>query len=359
MVLEQFNAPLVEREFPTPTPAPGEALVKILAAGVCGSDVHMWQGQDPRTPRPIILGHEGVGEVVALGGERQSVDGRPLCVGRKIIWNRGVTCGRCYFCVVKAVPELCPRRWVYGIHHPCDKPPHLNGCYADHILLASGTDIFLLPEELADRPEIAVSASCSGATAAHAFELAPVSPGDSVLVQGPGPLGLYLVAFAAAAGARQIFVIGGTPERLALCGRFGATHLLNRNDVSPQQRRNAIMDATCGRGVDVAFEAVGTADAVAEGIGLIRNGGAYALTGFGQPGGSLSLDLYTDVVRKNLRLQGVWVSNARHTHAALALAGRLRERFADLVTHKFPLREASAALAAARKREGMKLVLTP
>jgi threonine dehydrogenase-like Zn-dependent dehydrogenase len=359
MVLERFKAPLVEREFPRPDPRPGEALVKVLAAGVCGSDVHMWQGQDPRTPRPVILGHEGVGEIAALGGEGRAVDGRPLRVGQRISWNRGVVCGRCYFCAVKGQPQFCPHRWVYGIHHSCEKPPHLNGCYADHVLLAAGTDIFVLPEALAKRPEIAVSASCSGATAAHAFESAPVGPGDSVLVQGPGPLGLYLVAFAAAAGAKDIFVIGGTPERLRLCEELGATRLLNRNTTTPDERKNAIMDVTCGRGVDVAFEAVGTADAVVEGIGLVRVGGAYALAGFGQPGGAVELDCYRDVVRRNLRLQGVWVSHTRHTHAALALVLRHPDPFAKLVTRKYPLRQATEALEAAKRREGIKLVLTP
>jgi threonine dehydrogenase-like Zn-dependent dehydrogenase len=366
MVLEEFKKPLVERKFPLPAPGPGEILVKVLAAGVCGSDVHMWQGHDPRTPLPIILGHEGVGKIVALGpcgtaalGCGCSVDGQPLRVGQKILWNRGVVCGRCYFCAVKAQPELCPNRVVYGIHRSCDKPPHLNGCYADHILLTRGTDVFLLPEDLRDRPEVAVSASCSGATAAHAVELAPISPGDSVLVQGPGPLGVYLVAFAAAAGARPIFVIGGTPERLALCKQLGATHLLNRNATSPEQRKNAIMNETSGRGVDIAFEAVGTADAVAEGVGLVRTGGTYALTGFGQPGGKLELDLYADLVRKNLRLQGVWVSHTRHTHAALAMVLKQPDRFAKLVTHKYPSRRATQALEAAMQREGMKAVLVP
>ena len=359
MVLEEFKKPLVEREFPLPQPRAGEALVRMLAAGVCGSDVHMWQGQDPRTPRPIILGHEGVGEIAALGGELRSVDGQPLRVGQKIIWNRGVVCGRCYFCAVKHQPELCPNRKVYGIHSSCEKPPHLNGCYADHILLTPGTDIFLLPEELSDRPEIAVSASCSGATAAHAFELTPAVAGDSVLVQGPGPLGLYLVAFAAAARARHIFVVGGTPERLALCKEFGATHLLNRNATTPDDRRNAIIKVTSGRGVDVAYEAVGAANVVAEGLRLVRTGGAYALAGFGQPGGALSLDLYTDIVRKNLRLQGVWVSHTRHTHAALALVLRRPDAFAKMVTHKYPLRRATEALEAAKRREGMKLALVP
>jgi threonine dehydrogenase-like Zn-dependent dehydrogenase len=300
-----------------------------------------------------------VGEIAALGGEARSVDGEPLRVGQRIIWNRGVACGRCYFCAVKHEPELCPHRKVYGIHSSCEKPPHLNGCYADHILLTAGTDIFLLPEELCEQPEIAVSASCSGATAAHAFELAPTAPGDSVLVQGPGPLGLYLVAFAATAGARHIFVVGGTPERLALCKEFGATHLLNRNATTPDERRDVIMNMTSGRGVDVAYEAVGAAEVVAEGLRLVRTGGAYALAGFGQPGGSLAFDLYTDIVRKNLRLQGVWVSHTRHTHAALALVARHPEAFAKLVTRKYSLRQATEALEAAKRREGMKLVLAP
>ncbi|MBM4048657.1 MAG: zinc-binding dehydrogenase [Planctomycetes bacterium] len=357
MVLEDFGQPLRERQFPLPKLSPGEVLVKTLASGVCGSDVHMWLGQDPRTPRPIILGHESCGEIVEVGGQKRSVDGEPLTPGRWIFWNRGVVCGACYFCAVAQQPALCPNRWVYGIHKSCKEPPHLRGGYADHILLDARTDIFLLDRGKSPDPAVLVSASCSGATAANAVELAPTNPGDVVLVQGPGPLGVFLVAFARQRGAREVIVIGGTDERLRICERFGGTVLLNRRTLSASERKAKVLDFTAGRGVDVAYEAVGTADAVEEGVGLIRSGGRYALVGFGQPGGKATLDCYSDIVRKNLQLQGVWVSHTRHTHQALSLVLNNLALFATLVTHRFPLLAATAALQAMHSKQALKAVL--
>ena len=110
VVLEKFNAPLVLRTFPLPKLGEGEVLVKIEAAGVCGSDVHQWEGRDPRIRLPMILGHEGVGEITEIRGEKKDVYGDALRAGDKVLWNRGVSCNRCYYCVVKREPSLCPDR---------------------------------------------------------------------------------------------------------------------------------------------------------------------------------------------------------------------------------------------------------
>ena len=354
MVMTEFKQPLEYKEFPIPKVGKGEVLVRIRAAGVCGSDVHMWSGEDPRTPRPIILGHEGAGEIVQIGGNKSSADGHELKIADRILWNRGVVCGECYWCKTRSDPSLCPHRWVYGIHNRCDSPPHLNGCYAEYVLLDRRTDIFKVD---CDDLSVFVPASCSGATAAHAVELCPVAPGDTVVVQGPGPLGLFLVAFAVEAGAKEIVVIGGTPDRLKLCRTMGATQSLNRKETTRESRREFIMALTNGRGADVAYEAVGTADAVEEGVALVRNGGCYGLTGFGQPGGSVTLDCFSHIVRKNLRLQGVWVSHTKHTKQALDLVARNLDKFKQIITHRFPLREANAALDAMRQRSALKIVL--
>jgi threonine dehydrogenase-like Zn-dependent dehydrogenase len=354
-VLTAFNRPLERREFPLPNPGEGEVLVQITAAGVCGSDAHMWRGRDPRTPLPIILGHEGVGKVAAVGGERRTIFGEPVRPGDEILWHRGVSCGDCYYCTVVKEPSLCPARLVYGINRDCAAPPHLRGCYATHILLDRNTALFPLPPGL--DPAVMVSVTCSGSTMAHAFDLAPPVTGDTVLVQGPGPLGLYAVAFARARGAGRIIVIGGTPSRLELCREFGAAEVLNRNELSGEERFRRVMELTGGRGVDLAVETVGLPEALAEGIPMVRPGGTYLSTGFGEPGGELQLDCFGHLVRRNLRLQGVWVSDARHTYMAYKLVLRQPELFAAMVTHRFPLAEATAALEAMEQKEAVKAVI--
>lgn len=358
MVLEAPGKSLVPRDLPIPELGPGQILVRITAAGICGSDVHMWEGKDPRTPCPIILGHEGVGEIAAVSGDRTSVEGVGLRAGQAILWNRSVVCGTCYWCVRAHQPGLCPHRWVYGIHRSLHQPTYLNGCYSQYLVLDAGTDVFVLEDADTD-PAALVAASCSGATAAHGIDLCPPKAGDVVVVQGPGPLGIFVVAFARERGARAIVVIGGTQQRLDLCSVFGATTLLNRRTTTEQERAEVVLELTEGRGADLVVEAVGAAEAYREGLSLVRRGGAYMSMGVATPVDSVKLDPYRDLVFKHLRLQGVWVSHTKHTAMALRLIRKHRADFGRLVTHRFPLGEANEALEVTRVREGLKTVLVP
>lgn len=356
-VVTAFNEPLSIREVQIPAPRPGEVVVRISAAGVCGSDVHMWRGMDPRTPLPITLGHEGVGVVEALGSARKTVDGLEIKPGDTIVWNRGVVCGHCYWCAVARTPSLCPSRWAYGIHRSFDHDTHLNGCYSDHLILHPDTDILLAPPGIA--PEVLVAASCSGATTAHAFDLCPCGPGDTVVVLGVGPIGAFAAAFAKSYGASKIVLIGGTKKRMELCARLGANVLVDRNATTREERRRVVMDLTAGRGADLVIEAAGTTDAFDEGLGLARIGGAYAVAGIAEPRPPISFDVFSNLARRNLHIQGVWVSDTRHLRQSISLVERDPEPFAGLVTHRFSLDEATLALETVERRAAMKAVIVP
>lgn len=357
MVLKEFNKPLVLEKMPLPELKYGEVLVKITAAGVCGSDAHMWRGKDPRTPLPIILGHEGVGEVAAIEGSKKNIFGDEIKLGDKILWHRGVSCQKCYYCKILKQPALCENRWAYGINKSCAEKPHLLGCYSEHIVLNAMTDVFPIPEHVP--PEIMVSASCSGSTTAHGFDLAPPTFGGTVVIQGPGPLGIFAVAFAKAYGAGEIVVIGGTKDRLEMCMEFGATCILNRNELDEEDRKNKVLELTNGRGADMVFEAVGSTSAVKEGIAMTRIGGSFVSAGFGEPNGAVELDCFHDIVRKNLRYQGVWVSDTSHTYHAYKLVLNNIELFSKMVTHRFSLEQATTALEKMEAKEPVKAVLVP
>ncbi|MDH7602806.1 MAG: zinc-binding dehydrogenase [Armatimonadota bacterium] len=360
-VLTSFREPLEIREFPRPRLGPGELLVRITAAGVCGSDVHMWLGEDPRTPLPMILGHEGVGVVEEIGSpdEKKDIYGRPVRVGDPIIWDRAIVCGTCYFCAVKQLPNMCPSRWVYGIHRGCSEPPHLNGCYAEYIVLVRGTKVVSLADWSELDHALLVSAGCSGATAANAIELADVEIGDNVLIQGVGPLGLYLVAYARARGANRIIAIDGVPARLELAKRLGADILLNLEKTTPEERREAVLSVTHGIGVDAGFEAVGRPEPILEGLQLVRRGGAYVSVGTAVPAGTIPVDVYYHLVLKQVRLQGAWTNDTRHMIQALNVIRREPDVFGSLITHRFPLERANEALEVMRRREAIKAVIEP
>lgn len=356
MVLEAFGEPLRPKEIEVPELGEGQVLVMLEASGVCGSDVHMADGEDPRVPLPIILGHEGVGRAVKVRGKKY-VDGTSVREGDRVLWNRGVVCGRCYWCTKAGQPWLCPERWVYGIHRSLDDPPGLNGCYSQYVILDPKTDIFQVPDDL--DPAVLVPASCSGATAAHAVSLRPPRKGEAVLVQGPGPLGLFAVAFARKFGADPVILVGGTESRLEVGRRLGATHTLNRKETTEEERRDFVLGLTDGRGVDLAYEAVGNPRVLVEGLKLVRRGGSYLSMGFGVPAGSVTLDVYSDLEVRDLALYGVWVSHTEHTRMALELILDRKDDFSHLVTHRFGLHEANEALKFVRSRSAVKAVILP
>lgn len=357
MRLEQFNEPLVLRELEIPALTEGQVLVRINAAGVCGSDVHMWKGEDARTRLPMILGHEGVATIEEMKGEKTDITGKPLRTGDRIVIHRGLSCGNCFFCTTRNKPWLCRNRKVFGINVSGSQPPFLNGCYAQHMILAAGTHVIKVSHEV--DPAALVAASCSGSMAAHAFSLNPPEYGDTVLIQGPGPIGLYAVAFAKAAGAANIIVIGGSDNRLELCRQFGATMILNRRLTTVEERRQQVLAVTDGRGADVIVEAVGDCSAVQEGLELARVEGTYLSIGFSQPAGVCEVDFYRQVVNRNLKIQGVWVSGAQHTARALELTLNNLDLFQQIVTHRFKLEQATQAIQAMAGRDGLKVVLEP
>jgi threonine dehydrogenase-like Zn-dependent dehydrogenase len=329
----------------------GEVLVRIIASGVCGSDVHMGKGEDPRIPLPLILGHEGVGVVEDIEGEKEDIFGKRLYRRDLVIWDRGVTCGNCYFCTIKKEPSLCPNRQVYGITR--------DGCYATYLILLKGTKIIKIEEEI--DPAILVPVSCSGATTAHTIELCGISEGDTVIIQGPGPMGIFALALAQERGASDVIVIGTKldKERLKLSLEFGAAKILNINETSFEERLSYIKKKTNGWGAEVVIDCTGSPHAIQEGIKMTAPGGIYTLPGVAIPIGEIPIRFYEDVARKNVRIQGVWVSDTSHLYQALKLVLSKKFPFEKLITHKFKLEEATEALKIVDAREAMKAVLIP
>ena len=193
VVMPKPGAPLELRDFAEPELEPGSVLLKTLGSEVCGTDVHLWQGQLAGVPYPIIPGHVSVGVVSALGPTPaggdvvRDVSGRPVEVGQVVTFlDVFGTCGRCWYCTVGHATTRCPARKVYGVTLSADEG--LLGGWAQYIYLRPGVHVLSLPPELDWRAFLA--AGCGMPTALHAVTLGEVAFGDTVVVQGAGPVGL-------------------------------------------------------------------------------------------------------------------------------------------------------------------------
>lgn len=359
-VLPGFHQPLEIREFPDPGPlAPGEALVRVELAGICGTDVHLWRGELP-IPTPVILGHETAGRIERLGaGLETDWRGQRLQEGDRVCWASSISCGQCFYCRVKAQPTRCATRKAYGISYPADQAPHLRGGYAEKILLRAGTSIFRIPDSVPS--EAVVGAGCALTTAIHGFERAPAAWGDTVVIQGAGPVALAALAVSIQAGAARTVVVGGPPHRLEMAKRFGADAVVDIEAATDLGlRRRQVLEETGGYGADVVIECVGHPDAVPEGLEYCRDGAKYVVLGQYADSGSVAFHPHI-VTRKQLQVIGSWGFEPRHVDRALRLLEQTRwkERFAAQITHRFPLERADEALATTRAWLSGKTVIVP
>ncbi|HEX5422218.1 MAG TPA: zinc-binding dehydrogenase [Candidatus Acidoferrales bacterium] len=358
-VLSSYKQPLELRQFPIPSPGAGEALVRVEMAGICGTDVHLADGELD-IPLPVILGHETVGKIEKLGPQLdRDWRGVPLAVGDRVAWASSVVCGECYYCRQKHQPTRCISRKAYGISYCANDQPHLRGGYAEYILLRSGTAIFRIPDAI---PTAAVvGAGCALTTALHGLERATVTLGDVVVVQGSGPVGLAVLAVALQSGASQVIVIGAPRRRLDLALEFSAHAVISVEEATTSEaRRKRLFDQIGPYGADVVVECVGRPSVVPEGWEFCRDGGKYLVLGQYANAGEVLMNPHT-ITRKQLQVIGSWGFEPRHLDKALGLLEHRhwQTRFASEVTDRYPLSQANEALEKARLGNGGKTVITP
>jgi putative phosphonate catabolism associated alcohol dehydrogenase len=298
----------------------GDVLVQVRLATVCGSDRHTVSGRRNQ-PCPSILGHETVGEIVALGGgEARDVNGRILQLGQRVVWSVTLPCGTCDRCRA-GVSAKCRAVRKAG-HEALDSDWGLSGGYARHVLLPRGLAVAIVDDELTDA--VAAPAACATATVMAVIERAGALTGRRIVVLGAGMLGLGAIAAAAMAGASSVTAVDPAPERQRLAIQFGATKVAG----SVRQA------GTC----DVLLEFSGSSAALQEGLHALDGQGLAVLAGSVAPDTAVALDPES-VVRRQLSILGVHNYEPRHLSAALEFLQNSSDRFPwpDLVAAPSPL----------------------
>jgi threonine dehydrogenase-like Zn-dependent dehydrogenase len=358
VVLERFDEPLSLREFPIPTAPPGGAVVASRYGGICGTDLHLQRGH-LAVPTPLVLGHEGLGTVTELGdGADTDANGDPLRQGDRVMWASSIACGRCVPCRQHREPTLCERRRTYGVNRSTVEEPALSGSWADYICLRAGTTVVRLPDGV--DPLAAMALACAGPTIVHAlYERRPVRLGETVVVQGSGPVGLAAAALAHLAGAGRVVIVGGPEARLrtAAAGGIGDHHVNIVDTAEPAAALARVRDLTGGAGADLVVECTGVPRAVAQGLTLARRGGSYLVVGQYTDSGDTEINPH-QIVYRQLDVVGSWAFTGAHLVEYVRLLPALVARFdlATLVT-TYPLAEHAAALAAVAEGSVMKAVL--
>jgi threonine dehydrogenase-like Zn-dependent dehydrogenase len=352
VVLERFGEPLVIRDFPVPSAPAGGLIVATAFGGVCGTDLHLHRGHLP-IPTPLVLGHEGLGYVAELGaGTQVDANGARLSVGDAVMWASSISCGACVACRTHREPTLCLNRRTYGVNRPITEQSALSGSWAEAIVLEKGTTVVKLPEGV-DRLA-AMAFACAGPTMVHAlYERRPVRLGETVVIQGSGPVGLAAAALAQLAGAATVTLLGGPAARLELAAAagIGDRHV---NIVESNDQAGTLASLV---GADLVIECAGVPGAVAQGLYLPRRGGDYLVVGQYTDAGPVGANPH-QIVYRQLNVIGSWAFAGTHLVEYVRLLPALTNRFdlPRLVT-TYPLAECGSGLDAVANGSVMKAVL--
>ena len=325
------------RETDEPQPGPGQVLMAVRAAGICGTDLHIYHDEYPTQP-PVTLGHELAGEVAAVGeGVTRVAPGDRITTETYFH-----LCGTCRFCR-SGKPNLCPERRSIG--------SGVNGGFARYVVVPE-RNVHRLPDGLAFS-EAALTEPL--ACVVHgALELPKVTAGDVAVVSGPGAIGLLTLQVARASGA-AVIVLGTAVDhrRLELACELGATAAI---DITTEDASATVQGLTGGWGADIVFECSGAGPAALGLLQHVRRGGQYAQIGlFGKP---VAWDL-DQVCMKELSVTGSNATVPSVWRTALRLLGEGQVRTAPLITSAYPLAGWADAFNTFEKREGVKLLLDP
>jgi alcohol dehydrogenase len=345
------------QEFPLPEIGPREGLLRVEMAGVCGTDPHWYHGRVKLPALPLILGHEILGRIAAIGPEAAATYG--VKVGDRVVVEGSVHCDGCYFCN-RGQYHLCDRRRCYGTVVPTTVPPGLWGGYSEYLYLAPGSMVHRVAEKASAESLVLVCAVVANGIR-WMNELGGCRVGDTVVIQGVGPQGLALIIAAREAGASLIIATGLTKdgERMSLAREYGADVVL---DTEKQDVKKEIRSLTGGRMADIVVDVTGSVEAILASLELVRKQGTFipaGLTGTGKVT-PLALDYITI---NEIRLQGVFAHTVGSVDAAVKLAEKGKYPLEKMVTHRFPLDQVEKAVKiAGREMKGddpIKVVLTP
>lgn len=329
-------------DFPTPAPADDEVLLRIRACGICGSDIHGWDGSSGRRQPPLIMGHEAAGEIVQVG---PAVAG--WNIGDRVTFDSTIHCGRCANCRRGAI-NLCAERRVVGVS---PRTYRQHGAFAEYLVLPSRI-LHRLPDSLSF--EQAVFAE-PVSIALHAIARATFTAGSRIVVIGSGMIGLLVIQVLRTAGARQIIAVDRSSSRLGIAVTLGATHSVNAAEPDSDGR---ILALTGGEGADAVFEVVGIAPTVQLATTVARLGGQIVLVGNLAPEVMFPLQ---KVVTGELTVLGSCSSAGDYPHALqLIAAGRID--VAAMTSAIAPLTEGAAwfnRLSSPAGANFMKIILKP
>ena len=367
-VVLEAKGKLSLKSFPYPELKKNCAIIRMEYSGICGTDKHSFEGFFHQKggrpiPLPVIQGHENVGIIEEINGELLDHDGNILKVGDRVVPAPNISCGKCFACRNNRPYYYCDCKLDYGNNIGAGEPPHIFGGWSEYLYILPGSHLFKYPDSLDPKfgtfiEPLSVT-GCLDKARQWSSEWEPFRSGDTVVILGTGPIGLFHLIKANLMGAGKIISIDPYKFRTSLAQQFGATETVTSDD--REEIKDNIKKLTNNMGADLVVDCSGVSEGFTIALELIREGGMVLEVGIFSNSHDISINPHSHILEKSARVIGIGGDDISQYYPSIKLLERNIDilPWEKIISHEFKIDNVHEAMDVAMSDQSMKVLLNP
>ena len=367
-VVLEAKGKLSLKSFPYPELKKNCAIIRMEHSGICGTDKHSFEGFFHQKggrpiPLPVIQGHENVGVIEEINGELLDHDGNILKIGDRVVPAPNISCGKCFACRNNRPYYYCDCKLDYGNNIGAGEPPHIFGGWSEYLYILPGSHLFKYPDTLDPKfgtfiEPLSVT-GCLDKARQWSSEWEPFRSGDTVVILGTGPIGLFHLIKANLMGAGKIISIDPYKYRTSLAQDFGATETVTSDD--REEIKDNIKKLTNNVGADLVVDCSGVSEGFTIALELIREGGMVLEVGIFSNSHDISINPHSHILEKSARVIGIGGDDISQYYPSIKLLERNIDKlpWQKIISHEFNIDNVHKAMDIAMSDISMKVLLNP
>ena len=367
-VVLEAKGKLSLKSFPYPELKKNCAIIRMEYSGICGTDKHSFEGFFHQKggrpiPLPVIQGHENVGVIEEINGELLDHDGNILKIGDRVVPAPNISCGKCFACRNNRPYYYCDCKLDYGNNIGAGEPPHIFGGWSEYLYILPGSHLFKYPDSLDPKfgtfiEPLSVT-GCLDKARQWSSEWEPFRSGDTVVILGTGPIGLFHLIKANLMGAGKIISIDPSEFRTSLAQQFGATETITSDD--REEIKDNIKKLTNNVGADLVVDCSGVSEGFTIALELIREGGMVLEVGIFSNSHDISINPHSHILEKSARVIGIGGDDISQYYPSIKLLERNIDKipWEKIISHEFKIDNVHEAMDVAMSDQSMKVLLNP
>ena len=367
-VVLEAKGKLSLKSFPYPELKNNCAIIRMEHSGICGTDKHSFEGFFHQKggrpiPLPVIQGHENVGVIEEINGELLDHDGNILKIGDRVVPAPNISCGKCFACRNNRPYYYCDCKLDYGNNIGAGEPPHIFGGWSEYLYILPGSHLFKYPDTLDPKfgtfiEPLSVT-GCLDKARQWSSEWEPFRSGDTVVILGTGPIGLFHLIKANLMGAGKIISIDPYKYRTSLAQDFGATETVTSDD--REEIKDNIKKLTNNVGADLVVDCSGVSEGFTIALELIREGGMVLEVGIFSNSHDISINPHSHILEKSARVIGIGGDDISQYYPSIKLLERNIDKlpWEKIISHEFKIDNVHEAMDVAMSENSMKVILNP